>query len=207
MEEVRQVGGVPAGTIRDVNQWLIGWLCPTGEGKVAFVGSRSTRKEDRDPETGEYSTRERWVFVPRKCLVQELFICRLSTKIFALKWVLRFPPQSSILLLPQPSNPPIFCPRLKVALQRRPVPWPRMYGKFACWLNSMKLLRKKKKKKNKKSVNPCSRRKSGFYRVRKFDTQLFLFSSTRFAANRKRKILVLGDCGLYLDWKRFAHGR
>lgn len=99
-----------------------GGSVPRGKGRVAFVGSRSTRKEDRDPEIREYSTRERWVFVPRKCLVQELFICRVSTKIFALKWVLRFLPQSSILLLPQPSNPPIFCPCLKVALQRRPVP-------------------------------------------------------------------------------------
>lgn len=62
-----------------------------------------------------------------------------------------------------------------------------MYGKFACWLNSMKLLRKKegeKKKRGKKNINPCSERGNlNFYRVRKFDTQLFLFSSTfRFAA-------------------------
>lgn len=113
----------------------------------------------------------------------------------------------SLLILPfsAPSPPPP--PVLKLRHKGGPIPWLRMYGKFACWLNSMKLLRKKEKKK-KKSVNPCkSKRKSGFYRVRKFDTQLFLFSSTRFAANRKRKILVLNDCGLNLDWKRFADGR
>lgn len=47
----------------------------------------------------------------------------------------------------------------------------RMYGKFACWLNSMKLLRKKEKKREvKKNINPCSKRKFEFYRVRKFDT-------------------------------------
>lgn len=39
MEEVRQVGGVPAGTIRDVNQWLIRVALSHGgrEGRLRWI--------------------------------------------------------------------------------------------------------------------------------------------------------------------------
>lgn len=59
--------------------------CPRGRGKSPPALFTQLERRIEGP-SGCARTRERWVLAPWKCLVQELFIRRLSTKIFALKW-------------------------------------------------------------------------------------------------------------------------
>lgn len=64
--------------------------------------------EKRMESLNRVCTRERWVLVPRKCLVQELFIRRLSSKISPPKvgsqFSTKFPPISpAILILSSPA--------------------------------------------------------------------------------------------------------
>lgn len=74
---------IPTGTTGDVNQWVIRATVPQeGESRPCILHNSKGEWRGR----GLACTRERWVFAPWKCLVRELFIRRLWTKIFALKW-------------------------------------------------------------------------------------------------------------------------